>query len=66
MAKRNRPSPPEPAAPPQPTESAFSTTEYEDVKKLYAAGITAVDTHGVPLVFVYAPHDRARIKAVLG
>lgn len=46
--------------------AGFTTTNYEDVKKLHAAGISAVNSHGKPMVFEYAADDHARITAVLG
>lgn len=44
----------------------FTTSDYNEVKRLYAAGIEAQAGSGSPMVFEYALDDRERIRAVLG
>lgn len=56
-----------PAVPPAPEPTAgYTTQDYGVVKRLFASGITAVNSYGSPMTWVYAPDDQPRINAVLG
>lgn len=68
MKKRKVRVPSASASPPAPVKkpSGYVTTDYQEVKRLSAAGILALNSYGSPMVFEYAPDLTDEIQRVLG